>query len=388
MDYIPYGRQDISEADIQAVVEILRGDYLTQGPAVPAFEQAVARYCGARHAVASNSGTSALHLACLALDVGPGDVVWTSAITFVASANCVRYCGAEADFVDLDPRTCNMDIGALRTKLEGAARAGQLPKVLIPVHLGGLPCDMAAIAELAKQYSFRVVEDASHALGSTYRSERVGNCRYSDITVLSFHPVKLITSGEGGMNLTNDAVLARRLALLRSHGITREAGEMTQPSEGPWYYQQTALGFNYRMTDIHAALGRSQLDRLQTYIERREALAKRYDRLLAGSGLRLPAREKESTSAWHLYIVGWNSERSGLSRAQAFARLREAGIGANVHYIPVHLQPYYRARGCGPGLAPNAEAYYASAITLPLHARMTDAQQDYVVATLRGMLDR
>jgi UDP-4-amino-4,6-dideoxy-N-acetyl-beta-L-altrosamine transaminase len=388
LDYIPYGRQDISEADIQAVVEVLRGDYLTQGPAVPAFEQAVARYCDARHAVASNSGTSALHLACLALDVGPGDVVWTSAITFVASANCARYCGAEADFVDIDPRTCNVDIAALKAKLEGAARAGRLPKALVPVHLGGLPCDMAAIAALAKQYDVRVVEDASHALGSTYRGERVGNCRYSDITVLSFHPVKLITSGEGGMNLTNDPVLARRLALLRSHGITRETGEMTQPSEGPWYYQQTALGFNYRMTDIHAALGRSQLDRLQTYIERREALAKRYDRLLAGSGLRLPAREKESTSAWHLYIVGWNSERSGLSRAQAFARLREAGIGANVHYIPVHLQPYYRARGCRPGLAPNAEAYYASAITLPLHARMTDAQQDHVVATLRGMLDR
>jgi len=388
LDFIPYGRQDISEADIQAVVAVLRGDYLTQGPAVPAFEQAIARFCQSRHAVASNSGTSALHLACLALDVGPGDVVWTSSITFVASANCARYCGGEADFVDIDPRTCNMDVGALKAKLEGAARGGRLPKVLIPVHLGGLPCDMAAIGALAKQYGVRVVEDASHALGSTYRGERVGNCRYSDITVLSFHPVKLITSGEGGMNLTNDAALSRRMALLRSHGITRESGEMDQPSEGAWYYQQTALGFNYRMTDIHAALGRSQLDRLQASIERREALASRYDRLLAGSGLRLPAREKDSTSAWHLYIVGWNSERSGLSRAQAFARLREAGIGANVHYIPVHLQPYYRVRGCRPGLAPNAESYYASAITLPLHARMTDAQQDHVVATVRGMLDR
>jgi UDP-4-amino-4,6-dideoxy-N-acetyl-beta-L-altrosamine transaminase len=388
LDFIPYGRQDISEADIQAVVEVLRGEYVTQGPKVPAFEQALARYCGAGHAVASNSGTSALHLACLALDVGPGDVVWTSAITFVASANCARYCGAEADFVDIDPRTRNMDVGALKAKLEEAAQAGRLPKVLIPVHLGGLPCDMAAIATLVKPHGIRIVEDASHALGSTYRGERIGNSRYSDITVLSFHPVKLITSAEGGMNLTNDATLAQRMAMLRSHGITRDAAAMTRPPEGAWYYEQTMLGLNYRMTDIHAALGLSQLQRLSTYLERREVLAARYDRLLAGSGLRLPARESGSTSAWHLYIVGWNSERSGLSRAQAFARLREAGIGANVHYIPVHLQPYYRARGCRPGLAPHAEAYYASALTLPLHARMTDAEQDHIVATVRGMLDR
>ena len=344
------------------------------------------RYCGARYAIAVNSGTSALHLACLALDVGPGDLVWTSAITFVASANCALYCGADADFIDIDPRTCNMDIDALRTKLEAASRAGRLPKVLIPVHLGGLPCDMEAISVLAKRYGFRIIEDASHALGSTYRGERIGSCRHSDITVLSFHPVKLITSGEGGMTTTNDAALARRIALLRSHGITRESTDMTQPSEGPWYYQQTALGLNYRMTDIHAALGRSQLERLQEYIERREVLAQRYDRLLAGSGLRLPAREKHSTSAWHLYIVGWNSERSGLTRAQAFMRLRDADIGVNVHYIPVYLQPFYRERGFRPGHARNAEAYYASAITLPLYARLTDAQQDHVVAALRGML--
>ncbi len=388
MDYIPYGRQDISEADIQAVVQVLRGDYLTQGPVVPAFETAVARYCDVRHAVASNSGTSALHLACLALDVGPGDRVWTSAITFVASANCARYCGAEVDFVDIDPLTRNMDLGALKAKLEEARRAGRLPKVLIPVHLGGLSCDMAEIAALAKPHGIRIVEDASHALGSTYHGERIGSCRYSDITVLSFHPVKIITSGEGGMSLTDDALLARRMALLRSHGITREGAEMSRPPEGPWYYEQTALGLNYRMTDIQAALGLSQLERLGAYLERREALARRYDRLLADSGLRLPARNPDSTSAWHLYIVGWNSERSGLGRAQAFQRLREAGVGVNVHYIPVHLQPYYRARGCAPGLAPNAEAYYASAITLPLHPRMSDAQQDHVVATLRAMLDR
>ena len=296
--------------------------------------------------------------------------------------------GAEADFVDIDPSTCNMDVRALRTKLERAKRDSRLPKVVIPVHLGGLPCDMAAIAVLAKQYNFRVVEDASHALGSTYRGDRVGGCVHSDITVLSFHPVKLITSGEGGMAMTNDPVLAQRMAVLRSHGITREPAEMGREPDGPWYYEQTMLGLNYRMTDIQAALGRSQLQRLQGFLERRDQLARRYDRLLAGSGLRLPARENHSTSAWHLYIVGWNDERSGLTRAQAFSRLRAAGIGVNVHYIPVHLQPYYRDRGCRPGLAPNAEAYYDSAITLPLHARMTDAQQDHIVATLRGMLDR
>lgn len=385
MDYIPYGRHDVSEADIEAVVEVLRSSYLTQGPAVPAFEEAVGRYCGVRHAVAVNSGTSALHIACLALDVGPGDVVWTSPITFVASANCARYCGAEADFVDIDPRTRNMDVRALKAKLESAKK---IPKVVIPVHLGGLSCEMAEIRELAKRYGFRVVEDASHALGSTYRGERVGNCRYSDITVLSFHPVKLITSGEGGMCTTNDPALGRKMALLRSHGITREREEMTREPDGPWYYQQTALGLNYRMTDIHAALGSSQLRRLEPFLHRRNDLADRYDRLLAGSGLRLPAREPHATSAWHLYIVGWNAERSGLTRTQAFERLRAAGIGVNVHYIPVHLQPYYRARGFREGQFPNAEAYYESAITLPLYATMTDAQQDRVVGELRGMLDR
>ena len=385
MDYIPYGRHDVSEADIAAVVEVLRSSHLTQGPAVPAFEDAVTRYCGVRHAAAVNSGTSALHVACLALDVGPGDVVWTSPITFVASANCARYCGADADFVDIDPRTCNMDVRALKAKLEKTTKR---PKVVIPVHLGGLSCEMDEIGELAKRYGFRVVEDASHALGSTYRGERVGNCRHSDITVLSFHPVKLITSGEGGMCTTNDAALARKMALLRSHGITREHEEMTHEPDGSWYYQQTALGLNYRMTDIHAALGTSQLKRLEPFLRRRNELAERYDRLLAGSGLRLPAREAHATSAWHLYIVGWNGERSGLTRTQAFERLRAAGIGVNVHYIPVHLQPYYRARGFRDGQFPNAEAYYANAITLPLYATMTDAQQDRVVGALRGMLDR
>ena len=385
MDFIPYGRHEVSEADIEAVVDVLRNRDLTQGPAVPAFEEAVSRYCGVKHAVAVNSGTSALHIACLALDVGPGDVIWTSPITFVASANCARYCGGEADFVDIDPRTSNMDVRALKAKLESTK---QIPKVVIPVHLGGLSCEMAEIGELAKRYGFRVVEDASHALGSTYRGERVGNCRYSDITVLSFHPVKLITSGEGGMCTANDPALGRRMALLRSHGITRERDEMTHQPDGPWYYQQTALGLNYRMTDIHAALGSSQLKRLEPFLRRRNDLADRYDRLLAGSGLRLPAREAHAASAWHLYIVGWNAERSGLTRAQAFERLRAAGIGVNVHYIPVHLQPYYRARGFREGQFPNAEAYYASAITLPLYPAMTDAQQDRVVGALRGMLDR
>lgn len=383
MQYIPYGRQDISEADVEAVVRVLRGEYLTQGPAVPAFEEAIQRFCAVKRAVAVNSGTSALHLACLALGVGPGDVVWTSPITFVASANCARYCGADVDFVDIDPVSCNLDVAALEAKLE---HAGRMPKAVIPVHLGGLPCDMTEIGRLAQRYGFKVIEDASHALGSTYRGERVGSCRYSDITVLSFHPVKLITSAEGGMATTNDAALARRMALLRTHGITREPAEMTHEPDGAWYYQQTELGLNYRMTDVHAALGRSQLERLEAFLKRREELASRYDRLLADTGLRLPARDAHSTSAWHLYIVGWNSKRSGLTRAQAFKRLRDAGIGVNVHYIPVHLQPYYRSLGFRAGQFPNAEAYYADAITLPLYASMSDAQQDRVVDTLRGML--
>ena len=374
---------DLTAAELQAVVETVQSGSLSIGTKTPAFEAAFARYVNLPFAAAVNSGTSALHLACLALGVGPGDVVWTSPITFVASANCARYCGADVDFVDIDPVSCNLDVAALEAKLEHVAR---MPKAVIPVHLGGLPCDMTEIGRLAQRYGFKVIEDASHALGSTYRGERVGSCRYSDITVLSFHPVKLITSAEGGMTTTNDAALAQRMALLRTHGITREPAEMTHEPDGAWYYQQTELGLNYRMTDVHAALGRSQLERLELFLKRREELASRYDRLLADSGLRLPARDAQSTSAWHLYVVGWNSKRSGLTRAQAFKRLRDAGIGVNVHYIPVHLQPYYRGLGFRAGQFPNAEAYYADAITLPLYASMSDAQQDRVVDTLGGML--
>ena len=298
---IPYGRQDISEADIQAVVAVLRSDWLTQGPAVPAFETTVADYCGAKHAVAVNSGTSALHLACLALGVGPGDRVWTSAITFVASANCALYCGARAEFVDIDPRTYNMSVDALARKLEAAQRAGSLPKVVIPVHLCGQPCDMAAIHALGRQYGFRIIEDASHAIGARYRGEPVGNCRYSDIAVLSFHPVKVITTAEGGMAMTNDAQLAKTMQLLRTHGITRDAEDMTREADGPWYYEQIALGFNYRMTDMQAALGSSQMRRVDDFVVARRRIAARYDDLLSGFPVQTPWQHPDTGSAWHLY---------------------------------------------------------------------------------------
>ena len=378
---IPYGRQDINQADIDAVVDVLRSDFLTQGPAVPRFEAALTEHCGARFAVAVNSATSALHIACLALDLGPGDRLWTSPNTFVASANCGRYCGAEIDFVDIDPSTYNMSVDALAKKLEVAARAGKLPKVVVPVHFAGQSCDMVRIRELADRYGFRVVEDASHAIGGTYDGEPIGSCRFSDVAVFSFHPVKIVTTGEGGAALTNDHGLAARMARLRSHGTTREPSLMEEESEGPWYYQMLELGWNYRMTDIQAALGSSQITRVEDYVRRRTELADRYDRLLSGTGLTLPARAPKGSSAWHLYVVGWR-DRGGLSRAEVFARLRAASIGVNVHYVPVHLQPYYRQLGFAPGQYPAAEAYYSRAITLPLYPAMTNLQQDRVVEEL------
>lgn len=379
---IPYGHQSISDADIETVAATLRSGWLTQGPAVPAFEAAVAQRCEARFAVAVSNATAALHLACLALEVGPGDLVWTSPNTFVASANCARYCGADVDFVDIDPHTLNISVAALADKLSRAAAAGRLPKVLIPVHFAGLPCDMQEIGALARQYGIRVIEDASHAIGSTYRGQPVGNGAHSDITVFSFHPVKIITTGEGGMALTNDPELAGRLARLRSHGITREAGEMSGASEGPWYYQQIELGFNYRMTDLQAALGTSQLQRLDPFLARRDALAARYDRALAGLPLSGQAGATDRSSARHLYPVKIAAER----RLAVFEQLRRQGIGVQVHYIPVHLQPYYRALGFGPGDFPEAEAYYAQAMSLPLFPDLTDEQQDRVVAVLGDAL--
>jgi UDP-4-amino-4,6-dideoxy-N-acetyl-beta-L-altrosamine transaminase len=383
---IPYGRQDVAADDIEAVVAVLRSDWLTQGPTVPRFEAALAAYCGARHAVAVSSATAALHVACRALGLGPGDWLWTSPNTFVASANCALYCGAEVDFVDIDPRTYNMSVDALAEKLEAAEPDGRLPKIVVPVHFGGQSCDMARISALAERYGFRVIEDAAHAVGGKYLGAPVGNCRYSDITVFSFHPVKLITTGEGGAALTNDPELAERMARLRSHGITQDPRRMQGEPDGPWSYEEIELGWNYRMTDIAAALGLSQLRRLDEYVERRTALAARYHRLLANSGLALPWTDPRCASAWHLYVVGWNAEASNLSRREAFVELRRRGIGVQVHYIPVHTQPVFRERGFTVGQFPNAEAYYTRALTIPLFPGLAEEQQDAVVEHLTAML--
>jgi UDP-4-amino-4,6-dideoxy-N-acetyl-beta-L-altrosamine transaminase len=380
---IPYARQSVTQDDIDAVVEVLRSDFLTQGPKVPEFEQAVAGYCGAQHAVAVNSATSALHLACLTLGLGPGDWLWTSPITFVASANCGRYCGAQVDFVDIDPRTYNLCPVALERKLVAAEREGRLPKVVVSVHFGGQPCDMAAIAGLAGKYGFKVIEDASHAIGGRYRGEPVGGCGYSDITVFSFHPVKIITTGEGGMALTNVAAHARKMEMLRSHGITRDPARMTHASDGPWYYQQIDLGFNYRMTDLQAAFGISQLE---AYVSRRHELARRYDGLLDDLPVTTPWQHPDGRSGWHLYVIRLQTDRVDISRLEVFEALRARGIGVNLHYIPVHTQPYYTGMGFRQGDFPQAESYYAEAISLPLHPALTDAQQDEVVAALGEVL--
>lgn len=383
---IPYGRQDISEDDIQAVVDVLRSDFLTQGPAVPAFEAAVAAACDARHAVAVNSATSALHIACLALGVGPGDTVWTTPITFVASANCARYCGADVDFVDIDPRTYNLCADRLAEKLAAAALTGTLPKVVIPVHFAGQPCDMVAIHALAQQYGFRVIEDASHAIGGRYRGEPIGNGRYSDITVLSFHPVKVITTAEGGIALTNDANLARRMQLFRSHGITREESEMTHASEGPWYYQQVALGFNYRMTDLQAALGLSQITRLHAYVARRHELAAEYDARLASLPVVTPFQHPDGYSGFHLYVIRLQLAKITRTHREVFNALRAAGVGVNLHYIPVYLQPDFAALGFEPGLCPNAEEYYAEAISLPMFPTLSQADRNAVITAIKDSL--
>ena len=383
---IPYGRQEITQADIDAVAAALRSDFLTQGPAVPRFEEAIARRVGASHGVAVNSATSALHVACQALGLGAGDWLWTSPITFVASANCALYCGARVDFVDIDPRTYNLSADALARKLEQAKALGRLPKIVVPVHLCGQPCDMAAIHALSQRYGFRVIEDASHAVGGAYRGEPVGNGRHSDVTVFSFHPVKIITTAEGGLALTNHGALADRMRLLRSHGITREAGEMTEAPHGPWYYQQVDLGYNYRMTDLQAALGLSQLQRLDAYVARRHQLAQRYDRLLATLPVTLPFQHPDSYSGFHLYVIRLQLDRIGRSHREVFNALRRAGIGVNLHYIPVHTQPYYARMGFNAGDYPEAMRYYAEAISLPLFATLTEAEQDTVVAALKEAL--
>ncbi|MBB1518916.1 UDP-4-amino-4,6-dideoxy-N-acetyl-beta-L-altrosamine transaminase [Aquipseudomonas guryensis] len=383
---IPYGRQDITQADIDAVIEVLRSDFLTQGPMVPRFEQSVARHVGAGHALAVNSATSALHIACLALGLGQGDWLWTSPITFVASANCALYCGAQVDFVDIDPHTYNLSPAALAAKLEVAEREGKLPKVVVAVHLCGQPCDMQAIDELARRYGFKVIEDASHAIGGKYQGEFIGNCRYSDITVFSFHPVKIITTAEGGMALTNDSALAESMALLRSHGITRDPQQMTHEADGPWYYQQIGLGFNYRMTELQAALGVSQMERLDQYVARRHQLAERYDKLLADLPVVTPWQHPDSYSGLHLYVVRLQLDELRTTHAQVFAALREQGIGVNLHYIPVHTQPHYQRMGFQAGDFPEAERYYAEAISLPMFQTMSEEQQDVVVSALKKAL--
>jgi UDP-4-amino-4,6-dideoxy-N-acetyl-beta-L-altrosamine transaminase len=383
---IPYGRQEITEEDIESVVAVLRSDFLTQGPMVPRFEQSVASHVGAGHALAVNSATSALHIACLALDLGPGDLLWTSPITFVASANCGLYCGADVDFVDIDPRTYNLCPVALESKLERAEQAGRLPKVVVAVHLCGQPCDMARIHALSQRYGFRIIEDASHAIGGKYKNEYIGNGCYSDITVFSFHPVKIITTAEGGMALTNDEELASRMNLLRSHGITRDPDLMTHAADGPWYYQQVDLGFNYRMTDLQAALGVSQMDRLDQFVARRHELARRYDSLLKDLPLTTPWQHPDSYSGLHLYVIRLQLDQICHTHRQVFESLREQGVGVNVHYIPVHTQPYYRKMGFKMGTFPDAEQYYAEAISLPMFQGLTDAQQDEVIGALKASI--
>lgn len=383
---IPYSTQWIDESDIEAVVKTLRSDWLTQGPVVEQFEKRVADYCGAKHSVAVCNATAALHLACLALDLKPGDRLWTSPNTFVASANCARYCGANVDFVDIDPRTGNMSIAELQKKLQAAAREKKLPKVVVPVHFAGQPCEMVEISALSKRYGFCVVEDAAHAIGARYQNRPVGNCRFSEVTVFSFHPVKIITTGEGGMLLTNRTDLYEKLVRLRTHGITREPRLMCGQPHGPWYYQQIELGFNYRITDILCALGISQMKRLGKFVRRRRQLANRYDKLLKNFPLTLPWQHPETVSSWHLYVVRLQLDRIHKSHRQIFEELRAAGIGVNLHYIPVPTQPYYRQLGFQPGQFPEAEKFYADAISLPMFAKMTDKEQDRVVATLKEIL--
>lgn len=381
---IPYSCQDISEADIAAVADVLRAPFLTQGPAVPKFEAEFAALHGIRHGVAVANATGALHIACLALGAGPGMRVWTAPNSFVASANCARYCGATVDFVDIDPVTRNMSVKRLAEKLAQAATDDALPGIVIPIDFAGYPCDMQEIRELADRYGFRIISDSSHAVGASYHGEPVG--RYADISVFSFHPVKIITTGEGGLCLTDDADLAAAMRKARSHGITRDPAEMGQEPDGPWYYEQVGLGYNYRLTDIQAALGSSQLTRLAEREARRDLLARRYDDALAGLPLRLPPRSNDRTSAHHLYVVEVDDERTSRTRREVFKHLRDDGISPNVHYIPIHLQPDYRNLGFAAGDFPDSERYYGRAISIPLFPTMTDEQQDRVITSLTRAL--
>lgn len=386
MKYIPYGKQDIDQDDIQAVIEVLRSDWLTQGPSIEKFENAVAEYCGTKYAVAVNSATSALHIACLSLGLGDGDILWTSPNTFVASANCALYCGADVDFVDININTYNLSVELLERKLELAKKQGRLPKVLIPVHFAGQSCDMKEIKELSNSYGFKIIEDASHAIGGSYLGKKIGCCEYSDMTVFSFHPVKIITTGEGGMILTNNESLYQKLIRLRTHGITRNSEFMTNSNNNAWYYEQVELGYNCRMTDIQAVLGYSQLKKLDKFVKKRHQIAKRYNNALQDLPLILPYQNPTSCSSFHLYPIRLDLSKIRKNRDQVFEELRDAGIGVNVHYIPVHTQPYYRNRGFKWGNFPEAERYFREAISIPMYSDLKDEEQDYVISKLLEVL--
>jgi UDP-4-amino-4,6-dideoxy-N-acetyl-beta-L-altrosamine transaminase len=384
---IPYGRQDISQADIDAVIEVLRSDFLTQGPMVPRFEEAVAQYCGAHHSVAVNSATSALHIACLALELGPGDWLWTSPNTFVASANCALYCGAKVDFVDIDPRSYNMSVERLKEKLIQAEREGRLPKIVMPVHFAGQPGDMPAIHALSQQYGFKIIEDASHAIGASYNNIKVGSCTHSHITVFSFHPVKIITTGEGGMAVTNDTALSNRMRRLRTHGITSDKDLMhPRPDNEIWNYQQIELGFNYRMTDIQAALGISQMIRLDELVKRRHEIAKQYNEALKALPIITPWQAPETYSSYHLYPIRIRQEECNKSQRQVYDALLQNGVAANLHYIPVHCQPYYQSKGFKAGDFPGSEEFHRQVISIPMYPTLTQQQQDSVVQILGDIL--
>ncbi|SFR45053.1 UDP-4-amino-4,6-dideoxy-N-acetyl-beta-L-altrosamine transaminase [Pseudidiomarina maritima] len=383
---IPYGRQSITQADIDEVINVLKSDFLTQGPKVPEFESAVANHVGVKHALAVNSATSALHIACLALGLGPGDWLWTTPVTFVASSNCALYCGAQVDFVDIDPRTYNLCPEKLEAKLIEAERLGKLPKIVVPVHLCGQSCDMEAIYNLGKKYGFKIIEDASHAIGGKYKNEFIGNCQYSDITVFSFHPVKIITTAEGGMAVTNSDDLANKMALLRSHGITRDPQQMTKESDGGWYYQQIELGYNYRMTELQAALGVSQMHRLDDFIVARHKIAARYYDELSDLPIVLPYQHPDSYSGLHLFVIRLRLNDISKSHKQVFDELRAFGVGVNLHYIPVHTQPYYQAMGFQPGDFPEANRYYSEAISIPMFHGMTFEEQSKVIEILHEVI--
>jgi UDP-4-amino-4,6-dideoxy-N-acetyl-beta-L-altrosamine transaminase len=380
---IPYGKHDITQEDIDSVLEVLQSDFITQGPRLGEFENLVSQFCGAGYAAATNSATSALHIACLALELGPGDALWTSPISFVASANCGLYCGASVGFVDIDPQTYNLCADKLQERLKAAAANGTLPKVVVPVHLAGQSCDMQRIHQLSQEYGFKIIEDASHAIGGKYQGSPIGGCQYSDITVFSFHPVKIITTAEGGLATTNSAELIEKMRLYRGHGITRDAAEFKSGSDGDWYYEQQALGFNYRMTELQAALGVSQMQRLEEVVQRRHQIAQRYDESLKELPLVLPAQGTDAYSSYHLYPVLIDPARTDLTRAQLFAQLRERGIGVNVHYIPIYRQPYYQAMKLEECPLANAEDYYARAVSLPLYPGLDEGDMQFIEQQLR-----